>query len=187
MPSYLTTEDVQNYGSDLVDFSQRAAVHALGPHLQQIHEDNAELRRRLAVESRARLDQRVEAAIPDFRNIDTDPRWHRWLLSIDPLSSRIRQTLLNEAIAAADAPRTISFFRKFLSEVGAGGTPSAVYGRAGSSGKPVYTRSQIARLYDQHRRGAYVGREAEWRRQEADIIAAGREGRVLCSVDLSGK
>src|SRR5262245_54260765 len=43
----------------------------------------------------------------------------------------------------------------------------------------IYSREEIARLYEQHRRGAYRGREAEWRRQEADIIAAGREGRIL--------
>ena len=42
----------------------------------------------------------------------------------------------------------------------------------------IYTRAQIARLYDQHRRGAYAGREAEWARQAADIIAAGQEGRI---------
>jgi hypothetical protein len=33
--------------------------------------------------------------------------------------------------------------------------------------------------HPRHRKGAYTGREAEWNRQEADIIAAGREGRVL--------
>jgi hypothetical protein len=42
----------------------------------------------------------------------------------------------------------------------------------------VYSRSEIASLYSAHRRGAYAGREAEWARQEADLIAAGREGRV---------
>jgi hypothetical protein len=31
----------------------------------------------------------------------------------------------------------------------------------------------------QHQQGAYKGRESEWERQEADIIAAGREGRVV--------
>ena len=40
----------------------------------------------------------------------------------------------------------------------------------------IYTRAQIAELYAAHRKGAYVGREAEWARQEADIIKAGSEG-----------
>jgi len=42
----------------------------------------------------------------------------------------------------------------------------------------MYTRALIKQLYEQHRRGAYTGREGEWARQEADIIAASREGRI---------
>jgi hypothetical protein len=42
-------------------------------------------------------------------------------------------------------------------------------------------------LYEQHRKGAYSGRETEWARQERDIIAAGREGRILNPVDVEGK
>jgi hypothetical protein len=68
-----------------------------------------------------------------------------------------------------------------------------VTGRDGSTrlnsardGGRIYTRQEIARLYAQHHKGAYVGRETEWRRQEADIIAAGREGRVL-GAEASGK
>jgi hypothetical protein len=50
---------------------------------------------------------------------------------------------------------------------------------AAQLGWRVYTRTQIAQLYEAHRRGDYAGKEMQWRRQEADIIAAGREGRVL--------
>jgi len=46
----------------------------------------------------------------------------------------------------------------------------------GETSKPIYTRAQIARLYSQHHKGAYIGREAEWARQEADFYAAQREG-----------
>jgi hypothetical protein len=115
---------------------------------------------------------------------------------------------LNEAIASASAPRVISFFNGFKQEEVATGhiEPASVShqaapprepaiplaslaapGRArpASGGdaslppdKPIYTRAQIKQLYEQHRKGAYVGREAEWARQDADIIAAGREGRI---------
>ena len=66
-------------------------------------------------------------------------------------------------------PHTISFSRNFLREVGAGGAVSP--GRAVPSGQ-IYTRSQIAKLYCR-------GREDAWAAQEADIIAASREGRVI--------
>ena len=44
--------------------------------------------------------------------------------------------------------------------------------------KPLYTHAQISRNYESRRRGAYAGRDAEWNALEADMIAAGREGRV---------
>jgi hypothetical protein len=36
-------------------------------------------------------------------------------------------------------------------------------------------------------RGAYRGREAERARQQSDIIAAGRKGRIVGGVDVGGK
>lgn len=190
--NYLTQTDVENYGTDLVDFAQRAATHALAPTIQQIHQQNAELRQRLAVEARARLDQQVEQAVPNYREIDRDPNWHRWLLTVDPYTGRIRQEWLNDAIARSDANRVIHFFRQFQRE-------NQVMGQAPASARvaqhrapvqhdrPVYTRDQIARLYRQHQQGAYAGRAAEWARQEADIYTAQREGRVVGGTDIHGK
>jgi hypothetical protein len=220
-PTYITDQDVANYGNDLIDFTKRAAAQVVAPQLQQMHQQNEEMRQRLAQEARHNLDQRVELAVPSYREIDRNPRWHNWLLSIDLLSGRVRQQLLNEAIAAADAPRVISFFRGFLQdEQATGHEPSAspllsqampprdqsvlsqaapprepaiplaslaAPGRArpASGGdafmqpdKPIYTRANLRDLYTAHRKGAYVGREAEWARIDADIIAAGREGRI---------
>ena len=89
-------------------------MHAVAPHLQNLEQQNADLRQRLAVEARHSLDQRVERAVPNYREIDQDPRWHRWLLSLDPLSGCARQQPLNQAIVGSDANRVISFFRGFL-------------------------------------------------------------------------
>ena len=144
MPSYLTEQDVQDYGTDLLNVSQRAALHALSPQLQRIEQQNEELRQRLAVEARRNLDQRVEKAVPDFRSIDADPRWHQWLRGTDVLSGRARQVLLDDAIASGDATRIANFFRKFLAEAGGAQSSSPAYGQAQSSNGPVYTRSQIS-------------------------------------------
>lgn len=191
MANFLTQDDVQNYGSELVDFAQRAAVHALAPTLQQIEQQNAELQRRLAIEARRNLDARVERAVPNFREVDRDPRWLQWLSGVDALTGRARQVLLNDAIASTDASRVAEFFRKFQQEAGSiqPHASSADPGRArlASSGRPIYSRDQITKLYQQHQRGAYNGREAEWARLEHDIVRAGAEGRVLNPVDLHGK
>jgi hypothetical protein len=182
MADFLTRSDVENYGPDLVDLVQRGAAHALGPVLEQIQEDNAQLRQRLAREARFRLDQQVERALPDFRDRDRDPRWHRWLLGIDNLSGCVRQQLLNDAIASGDANRVTAFFRGFERESGGSHAASAAPGRTRSSGnKPIYTRSQIRDLYSAHQKGLWAGREAH------DIIAAGREGRIVGGTDFAGK
>src|SRR6516162_5559574 len=97
-PDYLTQADVANYGTDLIDFAQRAAAHAVAPQLAHLGQQSAELMQRLARETRARLDREVESAIPNYREIDEDPRWHQWLRQADPLNGRIRQELLNVAI-----------------------------------------------------------------------------------------
>jgi hypothetical protein len=181
--SFLTQDDVQNYGSGLVDFAQRAAAHAMAPHLQQLGQENAELRERLAVEARHRLDEQVARAIPNYQEVDRDPAWHRWLMTPDPLTGLPRQQLLNDAIASGSVARVSAFFRGFQQEhvghVEHTGHVSTGQRTRPAHGKPTYTRAQIAQLYEQHRRGAYAGREIEWARLEHDIIAAGREGRIL--------
>jgi hypothetical protein len=194
MANYLTQGDVNNYGTDLVDFTQRAAVQAVAPHLQALDQQNHELRQRLAAEARHRLDQQVEAAIPNWRDLDQHPDWHQWLLGIDPLSGELRQNLLNQAKASGDAARCIAFFRSFFNRARpqphASSSHSPSYGarRATSSiNGPIYTAEQIKRLYRQHQQGAYRGREAEWARQEADFFRAQVEGRVRGGTDVAGK
>ena len=144
MAEYLRREDYDNYGSELLDVSARAAMQAVAPHLQQLEQSNAELRQRLAVEARRSLDQRVERAVPNYQEIDRDPRWHSWLSGVDALSGRARQVLLNDAVASGAAGRIAAFFRKFESEVGGAQaqSPSAPSGRnrAAPSGRPTYTR-----------------------------------------------
>lgn len=46
------------------------------------------------------------------------------------------------------------------------------------SEKPIYTRAQIAKFYDDKRRGHYAGRDAEVQTFERDLEAAQREGRI---------
>ena len=157
------------------EFAQRAALHAVAPHLQASEQQNLEPQNRLAREARARLDAAVERAVPNYREIDQDPRWHNWLRSVDPLSGRVRQTLLDEAIASVTPHRVISFFQQFLQS---GHTAQATFHGQSSSGR-TYTRAQIKQLYEHHRRGGYAGREQAWAQQEADILRAAAEGRVL--------
>jgi hypothetical protein len=192
---YLTQRDIDDYGHEMLDVSQRAALQAVAPHLQSaqtqidaLNQQNADLQRRLAKESRRALDDRVAKSVPDFRAIDRDPEWHRWLMGIDGLSGRIRQQLLNEAIARSDARQVKEIFERYRSERGgqsAGSTSSSRAPSRGTSGKNFYTRDAIKQLYEQHRRGAWAGREAEWAALEADLFQAQHDGRVERKVYLT--
>jgi exonuclease VII large subunit len=62
MANFIPQTDVDNYGRELIDLTQRAAAEVVAPQLAQIHEDNAMLRQRLAQEARHRLDSQVAAA-----------------------------------------------------------------------------------------------------------------------------
>jgi hypothetical protein len=205
MTQYLTQQDVNDYGAELLDVSRRAALDATAPYLQQLQNqnaalwhDNADLRARQAREARRALDQRVEAAIPNYRVFDQDPRWHSWLSSIDPMSGRVRQQWLDEAIASGDTRRVVAFFKKFEAEPASNfrngsfngdrvseRAPSRARRRSAAPGETVYTNDSIRRLYEAHRRGAYTNREDEWSRIEADIFRAQREGRVQAALFLT--
>ena len=139
--------------------------------------------------------------MPNWREIDRDPRWLAWLAGRHNFSGDVRQHLLNDrgegrcrvrdapllrhqhfnaAAARGDAESVISFFNDFLKTRPAAPQPAG----PAPTGKQIYTRGDILGLHEQHRRGAYAGREIEWMRIEHDIIAAGREGRIVGGIPL---
>jgi hypothetical protein len=185
MANYLTQSDVYNYGEDLIGFTQRAAAQYVAPHLQALDQQNAELRRQVAEQTRKAMHDRVEAAIPNWRDIDSDPRWRAWLSEIDPFTGVIRQQVLDDAIAAGSADRVVAFFRGFQAQHG---------GAARSPGRPrsaapqpgmMLSRERIKELYELHRKGKLTG--PEWERTEQQIIAAANEGRVAGALEPRGR
>jgi hypothetical protein len=53
------------------------------------------------------------------------------------------------------------------------------------SGQRTYSRQEIQKFYDRRRQGLYD--DAQWARLEAEIIAAGREGRITGGLDINGR
>jgi hypothetical protein len=176
MAAWLTQKDVEDYGHDVLDLAQRAALHAVSPDLARLEHQNEALSRQLAAEQRRGLYQTLDAQLPSWREIDNSPQWRQWLLFSDPYNKRPRQALLNEAIAKGDATRVLSFFRGYLAE--AGQSPQRQPPQAGTigGGGRVYTRADITRYSDAYRRGRIS--EADYQKISADIHAAIGEGRI---------
>src|SRR5262249_20428028 len=128
------------------------------------------------------IDRELDAAVPDWRAINTDERFHRWLSMPEPYSGIIRDRLLKDAAAAANAQRVISIFKGFIREVGAADFSQRT--SRTSSGKPIYTRGQILQMAAMRRRGQ-IG-DTEWARWEAELVAAGREGRIRGALNNDG-
>jgi hypothetical protein len=122
-----------------------------------MRQQNEHLQQQLAREAKQRIDMQLDAAIPNWREINQNPAWLQWLQQVDALNGRTRQELLNAANAAGNATRVIAFFKGFLSEAWGAGQGGA-QPRPARTDKPIYTRAQIAAPYSAHRRGAYRGR-----------------------------
>jgi hypothetical protein len=140
---------------------------------------------------------RISSAIPDWRTVNSDPRFHEWLLTPDALSGLPRQTLLEDAQRKLDVDRVVSFFSAWRSMNGqppAQSTRDAAVSeldrqvspgrsRAGSvtsaaDKAKTYTAQDISKFFDDVRRGLYRGKEAERDRIERDIFAAQQQGRI---------
>ena len=154
---------------------------------------------------KSRVDALLDKEIPNWRTIDHSEAFHAWLDQVDPLSGAKRLPMLQAAYTHGEAARVLTFFRAYLAEHTAVTQPQghtmaipaepppaaqvpleelAAPGRS-RPGAPapqnesrIFTQSQIAAFYRDVQKGAYRGREAEQQRLEAEIIRAGREGRV---------
>ena len=82
------------------------------------------------------IDQYLDANVPNWRAINADPRFHSWLLMPDTYSGVIRDRLLKDAVAKADAGRLINFFKGFLGKK----EPQAKLPRAPLRNEPLVER-----------------------------------------------
>jgi len=139
----------------------------------------------------------LTAEVPDWREINAEQGFHSWLLEVDPLSGVTRQTYLDNAQNQLDARRVAGFFKTWQSlnggsvaqsprsvtssqlekQIAPGRGRTAANTSSGNDAK-TYTRSDVAKFFDDVRKGLYKGREQERDRIERDIFAAQRDGRI---------
>jgi hypothetical protein len=182
----LTQQDVEDYGSDFLDLTRRAAHDALAPEIQRLHAENQHLRAMAARSQNNEIQRTLDQSVNGWRDTYADPRFSQWLQLPDDYSGAARSQLLRDAVNKGDTARVAAIYRGFQQEVG---QRAPAYQRTQSrqpatGGPRVYSRDEIKRLYEQRRLGRIS--DANWARQEADIIAAGREGRVTSSFDKYG-
>src|SRR5262249_30603680 len=139
---WLTSKDVDDYGPEVLDLAQRAALHALTPDLQALNHANADLRAQLAQEQRRALYQTLDSSLPNWKEVNADPQWHAWLAGTHPYSAVSRQRHLDEAVARNDTACVIRLFRDFLAQREQRQDLQQA-SPAPLSGKRIYTRAHI--------------------------------------------
>ncbi len=207
-PPMVTPEEIQTFGPELIDVMQRVARQTIMPDLQNMHADVKQVSQRVQGVTAQGLYSHLDAQVPEWRELNHNPRFKAWCSLRDVYSGQVRGKLLNAAIQAADAPRAVAFFKGFLTEEQATGQlpdptlqPPALSvprqaartlesltapGRAHPAGgeqatpddKPIFTRQQIAAFYTAVRQGQFSGREADKAATERAIFLAQNEGRV---------
>ena len=139
----------------------------------------------------------LESNVPNWRDINIDPDFQNWLLSIDPLTGISRQTYLEDAQSNFDVERVANFFSTWGEK---NGKPLAqkekansqaqlekqvAPGKGKSTGAPAsdsdrtYTPEDISQFYNDIKQGKYKGQGKERARIERDIFAAQRDGRIV--------
>ena len=128
----ITPADIDTFGSELVEFAQRAARKAamdsqrvLDIRLKAMDSALAEIRGQVGqVETKTQqtAEQRfykdLEAEIPNWSEINNDPAFHAWLQQPEGLSGYPRQAFLNQAHQALDVGRVAAFFNFYRADQG---------------------------------------------------------------------
>jgi hypothetical protein len=141
----------------------------------------------------------LQQAVPEWQRINDNQAFKDWLLTPDPMTGITRQTYLEDAQQGGDVARVANIFTSWQTQFGKpvnAKQQSAsrsiqnelekqiAPGRTQASASPnvaeakQWSTSDIAKFYDDVRKGAFKGRDGEMQALERDIFLAQREGRV---------
>ena len=121
---FVTKDDEETFGSDLIDLSRRVVreefanlapqvVAEIRKEFAPIREQVGEVQKKTAQTEEERFWTSVDTAVPDWREIDQDPKWLEWLGEYDPLTGATRQESLNNAHTSLDSARVAAIFKVF--------------------------------------------------------------------------
>ena len=172
--------------------------------VKQVNEKVAHTSESMAESKRRETINALAAAVPNWEQQNEDPDFLDWLADIEPAAGIQRGRLLTDAFRSNDSHRVIWFFKSFHSENAAAtteaappkvreesqpklddyvapGTPKTGTASApNESGKRVWTRADIQRLYADKNEFVKKGKKIPDRlvKLERDLFKAQTEGRL---------
>ena len=197
----VTDEDVQAFGADLIEVQRKVAREVameFRADLDAVRAENEELRKLLAQTgsqvSEASFEQRLHRLVPDFDEVNLDPKWVDWLNEVDPLLRAPRKTIAQEAFNKGDAEGVAHYVKLFKESTQPAEAPkakaktelerqiqptrSAATAQAASPKGRIYTNADIQTMFNKAATLGAQGKLEEARKLEAEIDAAYMDGRV---------
>ena len=183
-------EEVEEYGEKFYDFVKRAASEVVPnaptgdvDKLKESVDAVAKQQRQIAT---TRFFEELGKLAPQWEQLNTDQEFLEWLNGLDAYTGRPRQDLFDGAYGELDAWRVANFFNAYTGEkpkepesqtpsLESQVVPSSSRAATPPPSKKFWNTNEVARFYDDCRRGVY--NEDEAARIEKDIFAAQAEGR----------
>lgn len=195
----VTDADVQAFGEDLIEVQRKVAREVAAEfrsELDAMKAENEKLREQLNTTgsqvSEASFEQRLYRMVPDFQEVNADPRWINWLNEVDPLLRAPRKTVAQEAFNHGDAEAVAHYVGMFKASITpvepvndkAAELEKQIQPKRSATTAPVspqariYTDAQIQKMFQKSVELGSRGQRDEAAKLEAEIDAAYREGRV---------
>jgi hypothetical protein len=190
MSSYLTPQEIHDYGEEFLNVVGKKAREVTAGQVSQLASQVHQFNSQLHGQARQGMKAEMDRALPNWRQVNEDPRFLEWLGVRHEFVGRTRHELLQEAWASNDASRVLAIFRDYAGGAAraAGPTFQGRDGRfyRGTVGEPpVMTRQEIELHYHNHMRGRVS--DEEHRKFEARMEAAAKAGRISGGMDVDGK
>lgn len=198
-----TESEVDTFGADGLDVVKKAAKVAIDSQVKPLKEQiaKAELDRvksmKIASEnerkaSYERFTSSLGTLVPDFKELNSDPKFLEWIKQPDEHSGLPRISLLRRAEGTRDVKRTSDFFNdykrtlvpvqtsppeieKYITPLGSGGQPPPQR----QPDLPRYRQSDIDKFYSDIMKGRYKGQEKLIASTERAIELASMDKRIV--------
>lgn len=128
LESYVTPEDRETYGDDFLNVVERKAKELVAPLRKELEDKIKQLDGKLGnvgtvvqASAREKMFSELDSSLPEWREINTNPKFIQWLKLPDIYSGDIRQNLLMAAFERNNSSRVAAFFKGFLAEEAAVG------------------------------------------------------------------
>lgn len=199
-PQKLVTDaDVEAFGSDLIEVQRKVAREVAMEYLKEIDDlkvANEELRKQITQTGSqigaVSFETRLAQLVPDFEQVNADPKWVAWLDEIDPILRGPRRAAAQDAFNRGDAEAIRDYIALFKGQAAPPKdnkrqaelerqiqpTKSNVSTPPPSQKGKTYSTAEIEKMF---RKVAELGKKGsfeEAKKLEAEIDAAFLEGRV---------